>query len=116
MKAAVEQNELEYGVFNTRLGWMAAAASDKGLVALTLPQKSAKGALALLGDAVNSRRRDERFTGLVGQLEAYGRGKNVDFVQTLDLSAATPFQRRVWLQTQKYPSARLAAMAGWPSS
>ncbi len=98
------QTSLEYGVFNTHLGWMAAAASDEGLLALTLPQKSAEDTLKLLGEAaVRGRRRDDRFYELVCQLRDYMWGKRVAFNQTLDLSWATPFQRRVWQEARRIP-------------
>ena len=104
---------LEYAVFNTRLGWMAVAASDKGLVALTLPQPTAEGALASLSEAVPAGRKNEaRFQPLALKLRDYMSGKPVAFQEKLDLTCATPFQRRVWQKTRQIPCGRSRSY-GW---
>ena len=76
-------------------------ASANGLLATTLPQSSAKEAEQLLGigrnEAVFS---PETFTDLVERFKLYYNGKKVTFPDELDLSDATPFQRRVWEGTR----------------
>ena len=104
---------LEYAVFDTRLGWMAAAASDKGLVELVLPQPTAEGALASLSKAALAGRENEaRFQSLAHELRDYMSGKAVSFQEELDLTRATPFQRRVWQQTRQIPCGQSRSY-GW---
>ena len=96
--------ELEYTTFNTRMGWVGILGSPKGLRCTTLPQPSSKEARELLGDQVNyAARSHNRFNGLIERLRAYFNGGKIDFPDKLDLSGATPFQRKVWEATRLIP-------------
>ena len=62
----------------------------------------------------------ETFQPIVEQLRCYFRGEAVEFEVPLDLSAHTPFLRKVWEATRTIPYgetrsyAELAAMVGHP--
>ena len=88
--------------FRTRAGWLAVAGSARGLKAVTLPQQTRQRALDMLpdsGTAVCS----PRFEDLAGRITGYFDGHRQDFDDALDLTAATPFQRRVWLAARLIP-------------
>ena len=79
-------------------------ASANGLMATTLPQSSAGEASRLLGIGVNQAVfSSEPFADLVERFEVYFTGEKVNFPDELDLSGATPFQRRVWESTRLIP-------------
>ena len=90
--------EIRHTVFTTSMGWVGVSGSDRGLLCITLPQRSAQQARHhLLGerrsDAVWS---PDRFGDLIQRLRIYLSGGKATFPDELDLSGATPFQRRVW--------------------
>lgn len=88
---------MEYHVFETNDGWMAVLGSARGLVSIALPRISAQAALdSLCGDIEQAAQSPERFRDLAGRLQKYFGGLEVSFPDKLDLSAATPFQQRVW--------------------
>jgi methylated-DNA-[protein]-cysteine S-methyltransferase len=97
-------NEMRYATFNTRMGWIGILASAKGLVGITLPQPSAQEARDQLGDeAKKATESPDSFGDLVPRLTSYFNGDKVSFPDELDLSRATPFQRRVWEATRLIP-------------
>ena len=96
--------ELKYITFNTEMGWVGILASVKGLLATTLPQRSAQEAHQLLGDRVDEAICSPRlFTDLVKRLKDYFSGHRVTFSDELDFSGATPFQHEVWETTRLIP-------------
>jgi methylated-DNA-[protein]-cysteine S-methyltransferase len=96
--------KLEYITFKTRIGWMGILASEKGLLATTLPKSSEKEALKEIGSAVEqAARAPRRFADLTERLKAYFSGKRVEFTDVLDLSGVMPFQQQVWQQTRLIP-------------
>jgi len=96
--------ELKYIVFNTNMGWLGILSSAKGLLCITLPQHSTQEARQLLGDAANyAIWSPDLLDGLVGRFKAYFNGKKILFTDALDMSAATPFQRKVWESTRLIP-------------
>lgn len=111
----------------TRAGWVAAARSNTGLVALTLPQPGEQDSLRMLGElGIPSRYiikppgvRDE-LRGLEQALERYFGGVREDFRFTVDWSVYTPFQRKVLKIVRQIPYGSLlsygqvAALAGFP--
>ena len=98
--------ELKYITFNTRMGWVGILGSIKGIVRTTLPQPSAQEALKLLGERVNyADRSHNRFDDLIERFRIYLSGGNIAFPDGLDLSGATPFQRKVWGITRLIPYA-----------
>ena len=96
--------ELKYITFNTDVGWVGILASAKGLLAITLPQRSAEEAHRLLDNRLNQATWSLRpFADLVERLKGYFSGKKVTFPDRLDLSEATSFQREVWEMTRLIP-------------
>ncbi len=96
--------QLNYTIFNTDIGWVGMLASAKGLLGITLPQRSAQEAYLLLGDSVNRATCSLRlFDNLMERLKAYFSGQRTTFPDKLDLSPATHFQREVWEKTRLIP-------------
>ena len=88
--------ELKYITFNTDMGWVGILSSARGLLHITLPQLPAREARQLLGDSVNQATWSPYlFEDLVERFSIYFNGHEVAFLDNLDLSRATPFQRKV---------------------
>ena len=96
---------MEYFVLNTEIGWIAILGSERGLVRVTLPQKSDREALSLLSEMANNVAvpAPNRFRDLAKRLKTYFSGHKSSFPDELDLSAGTPFQRDVWRTTRLIP-------------
>ncbi|MDD4875688.1 MAG: MGMT family protein [Dehalococcoidales bacterium] len=74
------------------------------MISVTFPQHTAEEAYQLLGDNIISPiRAPHLFTDLVERFNMYYSGQKVAFPDKLDLSWATPFQRKVWLATRLIP-------------
>ncbi len=96
--------EIKYAVFTTSMGWVGVSGSDKGLLCIALPQRSAQQARHLLGEGLNCAvRSGDCFGDLIGRLQTYFDGGKTTFPDELDLSRATLFQRRVWEATRLIP-------------
>jgi methylated-DNA-[protein]-cysteine S-methyltransferase len=102
--------ELRYSVFHTVLGWGGVLASQKGLVKLVLPQPSGQQTLDILKgfalkwhDKTLLEAEGRYFGDLPERIRDYLDGKIVGFPDKLDLSWATPFQRRVWEVDRSIP-------------
>jgi len=96
--------ELRYVTFNTDMGWVGILGSEKGLLCITLPQRSAQEAQQQLGGSVTyAIWAPHLFDDLIQRLRLYFSGRRVAFPDELDLSEATPFQRQVWEQTKLIP-------------
>jgi methylated-DNA-[protein]-cysteine S-methyltransferase len=96
--------ELKYVIFNTSMGWVGILGSARGLLGTTLPRPSAQEARQLLGDEVNNAVWSPNlFDGLIDRVKTYFSGGKTAFPDELDLSAATPFQRKVWQITRLIP-------------
>jgi len=96
--------ELKYVTFNTDMGWVGILGSAKGLLCITLPQRSAQEAQQQLGGSVTyAIWAPHLFDDLIQRLSMYFSGRRVTFPDELDLSEATPFQRQVWEQTKLIP-------------
>lgn len=94
---------LNYTVTNTALGWVAIMASEKGLVATTLPQKTEQHALMALGRDVGEARQDTAgIEDVIVRIQEYFQGKLVVFKDKLS-PEGTIFQRRVWEITRRIP-------------
>jgi methylated-DNA-[protein]-cysteine S-methyltransferase len=108
--------------FRTKAGWLAVAASARGLKAVTLPQQSRQRALDMLPDSRIAACSSPRFEDLAERITGYFDGHRQDFNDALDLTAATPFQRRVWLAARLIPYGetrsyrQLAADIGQPGA
>ena len=96
--------EIKYVIFNTDMGWVGILASPKGLLATTLPQRSAEEVNQLLGNRVNQAKwSPQHFADLVERLKVYFSGRKVTFPDELDCSGATAFQGEVWQATRQIP-------------
>lgn len=101
--------KLNYLIFDTSLGWVGIMGSVEGLRELALPQPSPQQAFYSLHEsALKSQRilieaRIDYFGDLPERIESYFSGKGVSFPDRLDLSWASPFQKRVWKTTQSIP-------------
>ncbi len=97
-------HELSYVTFSSDAGWIGILGSTEGLLAITLPQRSSEKALQLLGDSADrATRSPSLFEDLMERLRIYFGGREAAFPDELDLSSATPFQRRVWEITRLIP-------------
>ncbi len=98
------REELKYITFNSDVGWLGILGSAKGLLCVTLPQRSAQEAHQLLGDRVNHAAWSPHlFDDLIPRLRIYFSAHKVNFPDELDLSGATAFQREVWEITRLIP-------------
>ena len=96
--------KLEYITFQTSMGWVGILASEKGLLAATLPRPSAEAARRELGDdAQQAVWSPNRLAELAERLKAYFSGEKVEFPDELDFSMSTLFQCDVWRQTRLIP-------------
>jgi len=98
-----------YTVFETTWGWMGVSYTEKGLLGLTLPKKSAEEAVrALERETQRGLKPGDTYREALHQkFEAYFSGKPVIFDEPLDLEKATPFQREVWKALQAIPWGQL---------
>jgi methylated-DNA-[protein]-cysteine S-methyltransferase len=97
-------DKLFYTVCSTTRGWVGILASNAGLLAVTLPQRTSQQAVNSLGKRVRcSYLSIDRFSELTERFQAYYSGKAAVFPDELDFSFATPFQRRVWEATRLIP-------------
>lgn len=110
-------------VCQTAYGWVGVAWSDRGLVALTLPEASEVAALSRL--PAGSAQRPAATPGLdiailCEKLQAYFERDVVDMDEPLDSTIGTQFQRRVWAITRDIPRgqtrtySQIARQAGSP--
>ena len=96
--------QLNYIIYKTDMSRVGMLASTKGLLGITIPQRSAQEARQLLGDSVNRATCSLRlFDDLMERLKVYFSGHRITFPDTLDLSQATHFQREVWEITRRIP-------------
>ncbi|MFA5078261.1 MAG: methylated-DNA--[protein]-cysteine S-methyltransferase [Dehalococcoidia bacterium] len=105
-------------LISTKHGWVGIAFSRKGVSRLNLPVADRKQAQSLLGDG---KEKDITESGVLAQqVREYFQGGKSDFDCRMDLSGATPFQRRVWKATRAIPYGEVrsykwvAQMAGSP--
>lgn len=112
---------MRFRIVDTALGWLGLVLSPAGLRAVTLPRRDREAALAeVLALGASEEARDGELADLSERLRRYARGEPVVFPDALDFSAATPFQRAVWLAAREIPYGRtrnygwLAARAGKP--
>jgi methylated-DNA-[protein]-cysteine S-methyltransferase len=112
-------------VCQTANGWVGIAWSERGLVALTLPEASEAAALSRL--PAGSAQRPVATPGLdfailCEKLQAYFEGDVVDLDEPLDSTIGTEFQQRVWAITRGIPRGQtrtygqIARQAGSPGA
>ncbi len=103
-------------VFWTTWGWMAIAASPRGVQSIVLPKSSRKSAEAALGRGLissNGRPTPDIPPPTIllkearAQLVAFLEGKRRELDFPVDLSGGSAFQRRVWRATLPIPYGRV---------
>jgi methylated-DNA-[protein]-cysteine S-methyltransferase len=101
-------------IFPTPWGWMGLAASQRGLAAIVLPQRSKAAVAAGLGIEDAPRRRPSSVTLREArkQLVEYLAGHRTTFDLVLDFSRGTAFQQRVWKALQAIPYGQLWSYRG----
>jgi methylated-DNA-[protein]-cysteine S-methyltransferase len=109
----------------TAFGWVGIAWSERGLVALTLPQPSEDKALSQLpagSEAVVPLPMWLGLEVLTEKLRRYFEGQEVTFKVPLDPTVGTEFQRRVWAATRTIPRGKtltysdIARLVGSPGA
>jgi methylated-DNA-[protein]-cysteine S-methyltransferase len=112
---------MRFRIIDTALGWLGIVLSPAGLRTVTLPRRDREAALAeVLALGAREEARDGEMGDLPERLRRYAHGEPAVFPDALDFSAATPFQRAVWLATREIPYGQtrsygwLAARAGRP--
>ena len=96
---------VRFAAFKTALGWVGVALTPRGILRLSYPTAHMAKALDAVawsdgGEPVDG---DDRVLRLAQELEKFFQGKPVGFSVEPDLSAGTPFQRRVWATLVKIP-------------
>ncbi|MEE9286426.1 MAG: methylated-DNA--[protein]-cysteine S-methyltransferase [Dehalococcoidia bacterium] len=119
------QDHMTYAVARLSQGWIAAAATERGLRRLTLPRPKERQAVEALGlSGVESASPDDAaFASLVARMESYyaGGAEGFDDIE-LDLRDATPFQRQVLESVRSIPRGQVrsygqvAAAIGRPNA
>ncbi len=120
----VRKKSIGIRTVETAAGWVGIAWSERGLVAVNLPEPDEAAALRYLPEPGGSPPQpppgldvDE----LADKLRRYFLGEDVRFDEPLDPTLGTPFQRKVWALTREIPRgetrtyghlARLAGHAG----
>lgn len=95
---------IQLAVFNTRIGWLGVAYSERGIVALHLPCNSRDQALASLQrDFADTPVVDQPPDAIARELIEYADGQRRTFELKLDWSSLKPFQRAVLQATHKIP-------------
>lgn len=103
-----QHNERSVGITTcqTAFGWVGIAWSERGLLALTLPQASEVETLDQLpsgSDSIPESAGGLDVTALAEKLRRYFEGQVVTFDEPLDPTLGTEFQRRVWAITRAIP-------------
>ncbi|MBO8137084.1 MAG: methylated-DNA--[protein]-cysteine S-methyltransferase [Desulfotomaculum sp.] len=101
---------MRYKLFAVKYGWVAAAWSDRGLCALTLPCTEPGQAVLGLADRLKIDVNQlvegsigSQLRGLEDELKRYFEGQRCDFNYPLDLSWCTPFQYKVLTSIKNIP-------------
>jgi methylated-DNA-[protein]-cysteine S-methyltransferase len=95
---------IKYAVASTKFGFVGLVGSESGLAILTLPKSTREAVLSELKEfAADAIEDTSAFSDLPHQLQRYFNGEKVSFLDSLDLSGATAFQRDVWNITRSVP-------------
>ena len=93
-----------YQLLKTTRGWVAVAYTERGILALTLPVETPERAFEVLqGKFAFPLARGRGYEKLARDLDCYFREEAVSFDYPLDLTAATPFQQKVWAVLRGIP-------------
>jgi methylated-DNA-[protein]-cysteine S-methyltransferase len=116
-------SNLRFHLFETELGWVSIAMSDKGLRAISLPHKSRDQALdAMLDLGATDPARDSEVGRIPGAIAGIVAGKPASEDIPLDWAGITPFRRAVMEECMRIPAGEtltygdLAARVGRPGA
>jgi methylated-DNA-[protein]-cysteine S-methyltransferase len=91
-------------IFQTELGWVGVASSTLGLQRFILPQSSFADVCQKLGIELKpDSELPESLRSISDRLKLYFNGYKILFLDELDLSGGTEFQRKVWKATRLIP-------------
>jgi methylated-DNA-[protein]-cysteine S-methyltransferase len=119
------ENRIGVTTCQTAFGWVGIAWSERGLVALTLPQPTESAALSHLPasrGSVPAVVPGLDVAALADKMRRYFDGEPLTFDEPLDPSLGTDFQRRVWAITRGIPRGQtrtygeIARTAGSPGA
>jgi methylated-DNA-[protein]-cysteine S-methyltransferase len=100
-----------YNIFETRFGWIGLTGSTAGVSQVILPQQSPDDVLILI-NATNARQDKNAFSDLIQRLMRYFNGEIIQFMDQLDLSKATTFEKLVWQAARQIPRGQTRSY-GW---
>jgi len=107
---------LTYTTFETAMGWVGILGSQKGIVRITTGNASSQDAFNALGTkATSATHSPDEFQSITERFQKYFRGEPVAFPDEIDLSDATPFQRRIWQTARTIPYGETRSY-GWVAS
>ena len=94
-----------YTKFDAPFGTLFIASTEKGICRVSLGHISRQEFLKRLRAQFGEEPAEDKahLKGLLDGLKAYFSGELVQFNQPLDLSGATDFQKRVWVETKRIP-------------
>lgn len=102
----MEYKDIAISTCKTDFGWVGIATSPRGLLFITLPQPTEEESLRRLWARWPEARfaEGDKLAEVKDRLQRYFAGQPVSFDDlTLDMSQATPFQKRVWEITRAIP-------------
>jgi O-6-methylguanine DNA methyltransferase len=116
------RSDLHYDVFETALGWVAAVASSRGVVRMSMPERSPEIAVDTISPEALTAHLDPGSLDEVRRLvQAYCAGEDADLSAIpIDTAGSPPFFAKAWEACRSIPRgetrsyAWLAAAAGSP--
>lgn len=95
-------------LFPTKLGWMGLVGSEKGVQRIYLPENSREGLRQRIGKEFPGSREGAPFLDQAKEeILEYFEGRRTQFGMRLDLSSATPFQRKAYQRMLAIPFGRV---------
>ena len=96
--------EITHFIFKVKLGWMGLVGNEKGLQRIYLPEsKKQELKETILSDFPESTESEGSWARAKKQFIEYFSGKRIRFDLPLDLSKATPFQKKVYAVLSRVP-------------
>jgi len=95
---------LKYRIIDTAFGYVGIGATEKGISAVTLPCETEDDAMISLGEKSGNGGSDpELLPDLVERITRYFHGERVSFLDELDITSASEFQKAVWQAARLIP-------------
>jgi methylated-DNA-[protein]-cysteine S-methyltransferase len=103
-----EEMERSFVLFRTKLGWMGLVGSEKGVQRIYLPEDSREELRQRIGKEFPDSREGARFLEQAREeILEYFEARRTQFGMRLDLSSATPFQRKAYQRMLAIPFGRV---------